>query len=316
MSPLALTRPSRHNRPAAMRGLAAQVPRAMRRNTASASPVALAWPFPTAIIGTLLFVAGGAALVGYDALLWRFHAAPLSLVSLLVVFAAATCSSIAGFAFSALCGAILFHTLRPPVMAVEIMLVCSIAIQSLSVLALRNEIEWRSLLQFVAGGLIGLPIGIYALLNLPKGMYESVFGALLIAYGGFMAFRPPLRLRVDGGGWNIAVGAVGGVTGGLAAFPGAFVTIWCGLKGWDKSRQRGVYQPFILVMQILTIAVLAMTPLGFRDRASPGLGVIEYVPAALLGTMLGLWLFRRMTDRHFAVAVNVLLVAAGAGMLL
>ena len=154
------------------------------REFCTASPVALAWPFPTAIIGTLLFVAGGAALVGYDALLWRFHAAPLSLVSLLVVFAAATCSSIAGFAFSALCGAILFHTLRPPVMAVEIMLVCSIAIQSLSVLALRNEIEWRSLLQFVAGGLIGLPIGIYALLNLPKGMYESVFGALLIAYGG------------------------------------------------------------------------------------------------------------------------------------
>jgi hypothetical protein len=36
--------------------------------------------------------------------------------------------------------------------------------------------------------------------------------------------------------------------GGLAEFPGAFVTIWCGLNGWDKARQRGVYQPFILGM--------------------------------------------------------------------
>ncbi len=36
------------------------------------------------------------------------------------------------------------------------------------------------------------------------------------------------------------------ITGGLAGFPGAFVTIWCGLKGWDKAHQRGVYQPFIL----------------------------------------------------------------------
>jgi len=301
---------------AAMRRLAALVPRAVRHRTALGSPVARSWAFPDAIIGTLLIFAGGLALVGYDALLSRLHAADISLVSLLVVFAAATCSSVAGFAFSALCGAVLFRTLNTPVTAVEIMLVCSVAIQSLSVLALRNEIDWRSLLQFVVGGVIGLPIGICALLNLPKGAYGSVFGALLIAYGGFMALHPPLRLRADAGGWNIVVGAVGGITGGLAAFPGAFVTIWCGLKGWNKSRQRGVYQPFILVMQILTIAALAMTPMARNSPSSLGPSIIGYVPAALLGTMLGLWFFRRMTDRHFAVAVNVLLVAAGAGMLL
>ena len=34
----------------------------------------------------------------------------------------------------------------------------------------------------------------------------------------------------------------------------AFVTIWCGFKGWTKERQRGIYQPFILIVQLVAIA--------------------------------------------------------------
>jgi len=76
-----------------------------------------------------------------------------------------------------------------------------------------------------------------------------------------------MRLRADAWAWNVAAGAAGGITGGLAAFPGAFVTVWCGLKGWTKSHRRGVYQPFILAMQILAVAVIAMIPKAPGDRA-------------------------------------------------
>src|SRR5215470_18281365 len=41
-------------------------------------------------------------------------------VSLIAVLAASTVSSIAGFAFSALCGALLFHVMESPVYAVEV----------------------------------------------------------------------------------------------------------------------------------------------------------------------------------------------------
>jgi len=34
------------------------------------------------------------------------------------------------------------------------------------------------------------------------------------------------------------------------------VTIWCSMRGWDKLRQRATYQPYILAMQLLTIACL------------------------------------------------------------
>src|SRR5260370_23615846 len=119
------------------------------------------------------------------------------------VFAASTVSSIAGFAFSALCGALLFHLMDSPVYAVHVMIVCSIAIQILSVATLWRTIEWRCLRIFLIGGFLGVPAGVYLLLHLPSTTYRTVIGSLLVIYGSYLLLRPParsLRLgRVSGG---------------------------------------------------------------------------------------------------------------------
>lgn len=61
------------------------------------------------------------------------------------VFVAAALSAVAGFAFSAICGALLFHLLGAPVDIVKILLMCSIANQALSIFMLRRDIVWRRL---------------------------------------------------------------------------------------------------------------------------------------------------------------------------
>jgi uncharacterized membrane protein YfcA len=233
-----------------------------------------------------------------------------------MVFTAAMLSSIGGFAFSAICGAMIFHVM-PPLSAVQLMIICSIAMQAASVLALRNSIDWRLLSRFLLGGVVTLPLGLYLLVSLEMGLYCRLLGGFLMAYGLYMLLRPATELRFQRRWADCLAGLLGGVTGGFAGFPGAFVTIWCALKGWDKDRQRGVYQPFILIMQIL--ALVALT-LGAGDaRLEPAAVVhnaILYVPATLLGTWCGLGLYRRLNQAHFAAAVNVLLIAAGAALAL
>jgi hypothetical protein len=49
------------------------------------------------------------------------------MVALLGVFVASAVSSVTGFAFSALSGAILFHLLDSPIYAVQVIIVCNIA---------------------------------------------------------------------------------------------------------------------------------------------------------------------------------------------
>jgi len=238
------------------------------------------------------------------------------LAALIAVLVAATLSSIAGFAFSALCGALLFHLMDSPVYAVQVMIICSITIQLLSVATLWRSIDWTTLPIFLAGGILGVPAGVYLLLHLQSDAYRHIIGALLIAYGGYLLLRRPARELQAGPLADACAGFLGGLTGGLAGFPGAFVTVWCGMKGWDKARQRGVYQPFILSMQPITLIAISLMKPYATSTAALDLKALAFVPAALLGAWFGLHIFKRLSDRQFAIAVNALLIASGVGLML
>jgi hypothetical protein len=69
-------------------------------------------------------------------------------------------SSIAGFAFPAICGAVLFHLIDDPVRVVQTMMVCGACGQALMVCALWRKIPWRALAIFLAGAVVGLPLGV------------------------------------------------------------------------------------------------------------------------------------------------------------
>jgi hypothetical protein len=76
-------------------------------------------------------------------------------------------SSIAGFAFSAPCGAVFFH----------LMFVCSIAIQRLSVTALWRSIDWRIPPIILVGDILGVPAGAHLLLHLPTSVYRDIISS-------------------------------------------------------------------------------------------------------------------------------------------
>jgi uncharacterized protein len=220
-------------------------------------------------------------------------------------------SSIAGFAFSAICGAMLFHLSDDPVQVVQVMVMCSIANQIAMTWAARRDIIWRELVVYLAGGAVGLAGGVWLLLNTDHARYAPALGLFLLGYGLYMLLRKPLVIRRQHAALDFVTGLLGGITGGAAGFPGAFVTIWCSMKGWDKARQRAVFQPFILIMQALTLMIISL----IHRRSTGGLGFdptdLLFIPASLFGTSVGLALYRRLSDGQFARAVNILLIASG-----
>src|SRR5881628_2272995 len=165
---------------------------------------------------------------------------PLAM-ALTAVFISATASSTVGFAFSAFAAGLLFHIMSDKMAVVEIMLISSIAVQIYCVALLWRHITLSHITWYLLGGILALPIGIGALLA-SYGAVTFIRGMPVIPWGGRLA--------------DALVGAIGGITGPLIAFPGAAVAIWCGTRGWDKLTQRCVYQPYILIMQVLTLAAL------------------------------------------------------------
>ena len=228
-----------------------------------------------------------------------------------VVLIAALISSIAGFAFSALAGCALAYLNLDPINAVRTILVCSLAIQLYAVWKLRASIRWHSVWPLLFGGALTLPLGVWLLVRLDASLYAVGLGVLLIAYGGLALMRRKARVVGGGAGTAVIAGALGGITGGLAGLPGVSATIWCSRRGWDKQQQRAVYQPYILVMQLLTIALLHwQAPLEVQVTRN-----LTFVPFALVGAIGGLALFQRMTNRHFHMATSALLLVSGAALL-
>jgi uncharacterized membrane protein YfcA len=229
----------------------------------------------------------------------------------IVVLLAALLSSIAGFAFAALAGSALAYLRLDPVQAVMTMALCSIATQAYAVWQLRTSIRWRALAPMFGAGALTTPLGVALLIHIDARLYVAVLGATVTGYGAWVLLRRRARV-VRGSAWRDALaGAVGGVMGGLSSTPGLPVTVWCSMRGWDKVRQRAVYQPFILAMQLVTVGCLGFSAAPHTDP----LHHASFVPFALTGAVGGFALYRRMTLQQFHAVVSLLLIVSGVGLL-
>jgi len=224
---------------------------------------------------------------------------------------AALVASIVGFAFSALAGSTFAYLRIEPVHAVHTLVVCSIAIQLYAVWKIRGVICWQPLMPMIVAGAATVPLGVWVLRHVDSAVYAIGLGLFLSAYGSYAAFHREHSALPGSTLVDVVVGALGGLTGGLAGLPGPSVTIWCSLRGFDKLQQRAVYQPFILVMQ-----VVALLWLQCQDTASMlALDDLRFVPFALIGGIAGFALFQRMTNRQFHAVMSMLLVVSGIGLL-
>ena len=243
------------------------------------------------------------------------HSASDGMLAMCVIFAASLIPSTAGFAFSGLCGAALFHLASSPARAVEIMLVCSVANQAMMTWSMRDHIVWRDVARYASGGVVGVLAGIAMVATIATTTYVLVAGGFLLCYGGYTLFVRTPRLPDLPPAYDAVVGLLSGFFGGVLAFPSVLVVIWLGCKGGDRHAQRAIYQPFILLMQLVAIAALMIVGNIRPGSAHFVVTDLLYMPVALLGTLIGLRLFSRVTDGQFKAAVSAMLVVSGAALL-
>ena len=228
------------------------------------------------------------------------------------VFAGAFVSGLAGFAFSAVAGAILLRIFEP-LEAVPLMMACSIGVQAANLWALRRDIQWGGSLLLIVGGALGIPIAIYLLQNADTYVLRVGFGILVSLYAGYMLFRPALPRAggTTGVHRTALIGFGGGLIGGLTAMPGAIPTIWCDMRGMPKSDQRGLVQPFIAIMQLLALALL-LERHSLSSRVVIDLAIS--LPALFAGSVLGIVAFRNINEVGFRRTILVVLLFSGASL--
>jgi uncharacterized membrane protein YfcA len=235
-------------------------------------------------------------------------ASPVTACMMAVVLVCSAVSTIAGFAYSALAGAILFQIHPDPVYVVGLLLISSTARAVYTVWSIRRNIDWGELMPYLLGGIAGILPGVYLLLHTRPEVYLLSLGCFLVCYGTYALVGPQLTIRKTSLALDVGVGALGGITGALTAFPAPFLVILCGARGMEKQRQLALVQPFILIMQIATLATLALAQPTRIDFAAP---LAQFALPAVVGAYIGLALYDRLTARQLSTFINVLLLISG-----
>jgi uncharacterized membrane protein YfcA len=171
-------------------------------------------------------------------------------------------------------------------------------------------VDVRLLLGTILPGMVaGTLLGYWLLPYLDTQALKSVFGALILWFAGrelwrlrhaaVLPVRPQWLTRL------ITLGA--GLSHGLFASGGPLLVFGLAGTQLDKARLRAtLISVWFTLNSLLTLAFL------LDGRLQPALPqVLGYAPLLLLGVWLGERLHRRFDERHFRIAIYILLLATG-----
>lgn len=219
---------------------------------------------------------------------------------------------LSGFAFSMVAMSFWVWGIEPRVAAVMAVF-GSLTGQLVAVFSVRRRLSFSVLAPFLAGGLCGIPLGIFILPHLNPHLFKLVVGTVLVTWCPVMLFAKRLpRITAGGRTADGLVGAVGGVMGGLGGFTGAVPTLWCSLRGLGKEQQRAIIQNFNLATLAVTMAGYAATGAVTRDIL-PLMPVVAI--ALLIPALLGARVYVGLSEVAFRNVVLSLLSLSGLAML-
>jgi len=173
----------------------------------------------------------------------------------------------------------------------------------------REHVELSRLWPFVAGGVLGIPIGVRLLVYTDAGLLKTCLGVFLLVFGTYALLAPRLHTFTGGGRpVDAFIGFIGGILGGVGGYSGVLPTIWTQLRGWPKETARAVYQPYVIIIQAITLAGIIWLTLDLAGLIM----LVAALPPLMAGTWIGWQLYSRLNDLRFRQTLAVLLIASGA----
>jgi uncharacterized protein len=213
----------------------------------------------------------------------------------------------AGFAFGLAASSIWLHRIDP-LHSTLLINSCGTLLHLTTIWPQRRHIEVGRVWPFVVGGLAGIPIGVHFLAHTNAGALKIALGVFLTLFGAYALLAPKIAGFTGGGRpADIGIGFIGGILAGLGGYSGVLPTIWTQLRGWPKQMARAVYQPYIIIIQSVTVVSIIFVA---YDRTALTLLILVLPPLAL-GTWIGWRLYGRLDERRFRQALAILLIASG-----
>ena len=237
------------------------------------------------------------------------HARPL-LIAVLGVFAASVLRGFTGFGFG-LAAVPLLTLALPPAKVVPFVTVLQVLVGLSGLRAAWRIADWRAVLGLGPGFVLGVPIGLVVLTEVPANGVRLAIG-LLITLSVVVLWRrvrlPPRPSR----GVTLAAGLVSGVMNGLASMGGPPVVVYLLALSREAAVARASSIVYFLFAAVVT--VLPMAARGLVDREVLVWSAAS-IPVLVLGSALGSWAFTRARPQHHRLTTLVVLSLLAAALI-
>jgi uncharacterized membrane protein YfcA len=228
----------------------------------------------------------------------------------LIILLAYTVFGLTGFG-SSITAMPLLVQLIPLKMAVPLMLMFDLCSGLLMGMKNRRVIDRKELLRLIPFMLVGMAIGVFALVKVPERWLLLVLGAFILAYSAWSLLlkREPRPLAA---GWSAPLGMAGGMFTALFGTGGPIYTIYLARRLDDKAVLRATISTLIFTTGIARLVFFSSVGL-FNQHSLFGLAAV-LLPCSLLGLYLGSRLHSRLPAQRVVQAIWVILIAGGVSL--
>ena len=160
-------------------------------------------------------------------------------------------------------------------------------------------------------GLIGVPLGTEVLILSSDRFLKVGMGIALIVFSILLMRNVNLNFRLDRLGSAVA-GLVGGFLCGSVGLPGPPMALLLSSQGFQKEEFRRVIVVFLTALDFFTFGYYSWVGLITPDMLLYGL---EFLPAMVLGFLVGKFAFGRVNEAHFRRLTLGITLAAGVLLL-
>lgn len=229
----------------------------------------------------------------------------------LIVTIAYTVYGVTGFG-AAIVGLPFLAHYFPLRFAVPMLLVFDLAAGLLLGLGNRRQVERRELIRLLPFVVVGMGVGITALVRAPERWLLLGLGTFVLGYAlwSLAAKGPPASISPR---WSIPAGLVGGSFTALYGTGGPIYTIYLARRIADKSALRATTG--VLILSTALIRLLLFSSVGLYAQPHLLWTAAALLPFAGLGYAIGSRLHRRWPAERTLQAVWAVLIVGGASLI-
>lgn len=176
----------------------------------------------------------------------------------------------------------------------------------------RGHIQWKHVRRLLAGGLIGVPIGVLCLKYLPTKAIALGINIFVFTFACLYSFGIKFRLEKEHPVMESVTGLISGVLSGSSGVGGPPVVMYGVLRDWRKDMFRSTMLVYFVGLGLWTNTSFLLMKMHSMETGR--MVLIALIPS-LLASWIGVGVKRKADERLFRrVVLIVIMITSLAGV--